>query len=173
MRTIISTLGLVVALGSCSQGVAPASPFGPGPSDPGGSVGDPQGPTQDNLTGTHGAGGAPAGTAASTGAGAPSSSSSGGGTVTFSCDITTGGTHVCLELDNLPAASQGTETTTCTTTDMGTPGTGCSATNRLGTCALPSTTSIVTKEAYYSDGTLDATQAQTACSSANGTWTPL
>jgi hypothetical protein len=190
MRTIISILGLTTALMSCSEGITPATVLGPGPSDPAGPMGDPAGPTQDNLLGSTsagtstGAGGSFPGGNTTTGAGASTGtgigmgaggSSSMGPLPNLSCELSTtqaGSSGLnCIEFDSPTAAIAQAETTSCSSS-MGTVGTGCSTTGLLGSCALPSTTAgLNEKEFFYSTGSLTAADAQTACTDANGTWT--
>ncbi len=188
MRTIVSILGLIAALTSCSEGTAPATVLGPGPTDPGGVATDPEGPTQDNLFG--GAGGAAAGmggsrpggdvtTGASTGGGVltTSGTTTGSGGTTgplpnFSCELpsTASTSFSCIEVDSPTAAIVQSETQYCTSV-MGTQGTGCPTAGALGSCTIPSTGGVVEKEFFSSTGTLTAAQAQSACTSESGTWT--
>ncbi len=96
------------------------------------------------------------------------------GSSTFSCDVmVTSGTttvHQCSEYVNLPAADQASAQSACAAA-MGTLGTACSTTDVLGTCTVTSG-ALTEEQFYYADGTITAADAQMACTSANGTWTP-
>jgi hypothetical protein len=91
---------------------------------------------------------------------------------TFSCDFKmsegTTTTHECTEYDNLPSADDAAESSGCTT-EMGTAGTGCSATDSLGSCAI-SLGGLDYKTFFYSDGGLTAAEAQMDCTAESGTW---
>jgi hypothetical protein len=89
-------------------------------------------------------------------------------TCTFSCDVKNA-TYGCYEYDNIPSIELSMAGMMCTG-QGGTVGTGCSSTNRLGTCAATGA-GVTTKKAFYSDGSLTASQAQNACTSHGGVWT--
>jgi hypothetical protein len=95
---------------------------------------------------------------------------------TFTCNytITTdgGASSVCAEYVT-PPITVTTDLETACMAEQGTPGSTCSSAGRLGTCArISSTTSISENDAYYSDGGLTAAEAQAACTTSGGTWTP-
>ena len=102
--------------------------------------------------------------------GGSSTTSSGTPGNDFSCDFKISTMEICAEYDNLPAADLSAEASACTG-ENGTVGTGCSSTNRLGTCSLAAG-GVTADEAFYSDGGLSAATAQMSCTSGGGTWTP-
>ena len=105
-----------------------------------------------------------------TGSGNPTQSQGSGGLLAFSCDITTSGVHVCAEVDN-PDPSTASAFQSACMSGGGTPGTGCSSANRLGTCAT-SANGFTETESFYAGNGITPPVAQTACTSAGGTWTP-
>lgn len=176
MRTLISIVGLVMALTGCSQGTGAVSVYGPGPSDPAGPPGDSPGPSQDGLAGPPGGAGGATSTGSSSSVGvssssssASSSSSSGATLINVSCDVNDGTNHTCAEEDGVPAADQAALATSCAS-DNGTVGTACPTLNLLGTCTQPPTGGVTQKVSYYSDGATTAAEAQTTCTSGGGTW---
>ena len=186
MRTFFSILALATLMG-CSEGTLPVNVLGPGPSDPAGPVGDPPGPTQDNLLGStsaSGAGGATGlggsismGSGASPGVGGSTGQGGADGTggtapagSPFSCDIDTAEEHLCYQFGSLTAAQLSSATSTCTSSEMGTVGTACSTAGLLGTCTLPVTSGFTEEEFWYTGTAITAATAQSSCTSAMGTW---
>jgi hypothetical protein len=103
-----------------------------------------------------------------TGSGNPTGSQGSGGVVAVSCDINTA-VHVCAEIDNPDQGTASTFQSSCMASG-GTPGTGCSSANRLGTCAM-SANGISETGSFYSGPGVTVAAAQMACASAGGTWT--
>jgi hypothetical protein len=71
-----------------------------------------------------------------------------GGTLAISCDVVSGGVHVCAEIDN-PTPTEVSNLTGMCVGSMTTLGTGCPSANRLGTCTVsagaPSATAPATQ----------------------------
>ena len=95
-------------------------------------------------------------------------SSSGGGPgngmVTFSCNAPVAG--ICTQLP-VPAAEVSSESSSCTESEKGTPGTGCPSTGIVGCCKYTGA-NAGEEQCYY-----DATVAQAgmgSCTSMMGTW---
>jgi len=102
----------------------------------------------------------------------------GGGTSTgpsggngFSCDFMVAGVHECAEYDNLPAATDVQALQSACTAEGGTSGTSCSSAGRLGTCTQ-SAGGLTYSASYYAGGSVTTMEAQQACESSGGTWTP-
>jgi hypothetical protein len=119
-------------------------------------------------------GGALAAVGCSSGSGSSSAGgggAGGGGGTNFSCDEKKPQGHVCEQYDDLPSSLLTQEQKACKSSG-GTSGTECPSAHRLGICAV-TTQGFMYKVSYYSDaGNLTAAEAQSACKSGAGTWTP-
>jgi hypothetical protein len=91
------------------------------------------------------------------------SGGSGNGSVTFSCNATTAG--LCTQI-LVPQSEVSQETSTCTNTEMGTPGTGCPSANIVGCCKL-SSGEANEEQCYY---TATAAEAGKSACTGSSTW---
>jgi len=101
--------------------------------------------------------------ACSSSSGGSGSGGSGNGSVTFSCNATTAG--LCTQIV-VPPSEVSQETSTCTSTEMGTPGTGCPSANVIGCCKL-STGEADEEQCYY---TATAAEAGKSVCTGSSTW---
>ena len=91
-------------------------------------------------------------------------SGSGSGTVTFSCNASAA--NLCTQL-LVPSSEVSSESSSCTESEKGTPGTGCPTTGVVGCCTFTSGGSDEV-QCYYSASV--AMAGMSACSSEQGTW---
>jgi hypothetical protein len=94
-----------------------------------------------------------------------------GGPTSVSCDAMVNGFHECALVTNPDSTDVQNLQQECTLLS-GTEGTSCSSTNRLGQCSLMPAGMTPSVVSYYSDTGTTAAQAQQACTSGGGTWTP-
>jgi hypothetical protein len=93
-----------------------------------------------------------------------SSGGSGSGTVTFSCNASMAA--LCTQL-LVPAAEVSSESSSCTQSEMGTPGTGCPSAGLVGCCKY--TGDNADEEQCYYNATV-AQSGMGSCTSMMGIW---
>ncbi len=93
-----------------------------------------------------------------------SSGGSGSGAVTFSCNAAAA--NLCTQL-LVPSSEVSSESSTCMTSEMGTPGTGCPTAGLVGCCKFANN-SADEEQCYYS--ATAAMSGMSVCTSMKGTW---
>jgi hypothetical protein len=86
------------------------------------------------------------------------------------CDLNANGVHVCAAYLSLPDGMKDSAISACTA-GGGQILTACPTDGAIGTCAL-TMAGISVDEVFYAGGGITADAASSACTAANGTWTP-